>query len=79
MSCDNTTTCTAFIDRAAPSSFEPRDFPAAREIDVACDRPLKRCRSSPTGDRPQSKAQTIPDSTQTVPEYVWGDEGPIND
>lgn len=79
MSCDNTTTCTAIIDCASQSGFEPREFSTTGEIDLARDRPLKRCRSSPTGDRLQSKAHIMPDSVQTVPEYVWGDEGPVND
>jgi hypothetical protein len=76
MSCDNTTTCIAIVDVASP---EPREFPAAGERDVACDQPAKRCRSGPTRDRSKAKTQIIPDSTQTVPEYVWGDEGPVND
>jgi hypothetical protein len=77
MPCDNTTICTAIVDLVSLSSLEPRDFGTADETHVACDQPAKRCRSGPTGDR--SKAHIIPDSTQTIPEYVWGDEGPIND
>lgn len=79
MSCDNTIHCTAIVDIASPSSLEPGDFPGASETDVASDQPVKRCRPGPTRDRSKTKAQIIPDSTQTVPEYVWGDEGPVND
>jgi hypothetical protein len=79
MSCDNTTTCTAIADLASSSSLEPRDFRTADETHVACDQPLTWCRSGPTRDRSKAKAHAIPDSTQTVPEYVWGDEGPVND
>jgi hypothetical protein len=76
MSCDNTTSCIAIVDFA---SFEPRDFPTASETDIASDQPVKRCRSGPTRDGSKARAQIIPDSMQTVPEYVWGDEGPVND
>ena len=31
------------------------------------------------GHRHDVQSHTIPDSTQMDPEYVWGDEGPIND
>jgi len=78
MPCDNTTICTAIADLVS-LSLEPRDFRTADETDVACDQPLTRCRSGPTRDRSKAKAHIIPDSTQTVPEYVWGDEGQIND
>jgi hypothetical protein len=78
MPCDNTTICTAIADLVS-LSLEPRDFRTADETDVACDQPLTRCRSGPTRDRSKAKAHIIPDSTQTVPEYVWGDEGPVND
>jgi len=78
MPCDNTTICTAIADLVS-LSLEPRDFRTADETDVACDQPLTRCRSGPTRDRSKAKAHIIPDSTQTVTEYVWGDEGPVND
>lgn len=36
-------------------------------------------RSKSKGHRHEVQSRIIPDSTQTEPEYVWGDEGPIND
>jgi hypothetical protein len=79
MPCDNSTSCAAILDLAPPSSLEPRESPNASEQNIATDQAVKRCRSGPHRDRSESKAQIIPDSTQTVPEYVWGDEGPVND
>ena len=88
MSCDHSTYRNTIVDVAPCSSLavEPGDYPAARETDVACNRSPNRCRSGPTADQFRSKAhrhevrsRIIPDSTQTDPEYVWGDEGPIND
>jgi hypothetical protein len=29
--------------------------------------------------RPRSKPRVVPDSTHMCPEYVWGDEGPVNE
>jgi hypothetical protein len=29
--------------------------------------------------RPRSRPRVLPDSTHMCPEYVWGDEGPVND
>jgi hypothetical protein len=78
MSCDNTTTCTAIVNLVS-LSLEPRDFRTADETDVACDQSLKRCRFGPIGDRSKAKARMMPDSMQTMPENVWGDEGPVND
>jgi hypothetical protein len=88
MSCNHSTCCNTIVDLASYSSLavELGDYPAARETDVACDRSPNRFRSEPTADQFRSKARRhevrsriIPDSTQTDPEYVWGDEGPIND
>ena len=88
MSCDHSTYYNTTVDLASYSSLavESGDYPAARETDGACDRSPNRCRSEPTADQFRSKAhrhevrsRIIPDSTQTNPEYVWGDEGPIND
>jgi hypothetical protein len=61
-----------FVDLASYSApaIELGDHPAAGETDVACDLPLK-CRSEVRG-------RIISDSTETLPECVWGDEGPIN-
>jgi hypothetical protein len=83
MSCDNWTYSTAILDLVPCSSptLEVGDYFTARETKV-----------SPKQDRPGLSAEQfkskrhrhevqshIPDSTQTNPEYVWGDEGPIND
>ena len=86
MSCDHLTYYNTIVDLASYSGLavEPGDYPAARETEVSCDRSPNRCRSETTADQFRSKAhrhvgqsRIIPDSTQ--PEYVWGDEGPIND
>ena len=29
--------------------------------------------------RAQSRSRVLPDSTHMCPEYVWGDEGPVNE
>ena len=29
--------------------------------------------------RQQIRSRVLPDSTHTCPEYVWGDEGPVNE
>ena len=86
MSCDHSTYCNTIVDLASYSSLavELGDYPSARETDVVSENSLARCRSEPTADQLRSKAhrrrsRIIPDSTQTDPEYVWGDEGPIND
>jgi hypothetical protein len=80
MSCDNPTYHTAFdLDPCLSPRPELGDFAPPRETDLARDKSLKQGRSGRTGDRSKSKAHIIPDSTETVPEYVWGDEGPIND
>jgi hypothetical protein len=67
--------CLAMSRLTAPTPYsapaiELGDHPAAGETDVACDLPLK-CRS-------EGRGRIIPDSTETLPECVWGDEGPIN-
>ena len=88
MSCDISTYCTAIVEFAAHSdlAIELGDHPAAREADDECNESLKRCRSGPTVDKSKSEGQrhrsrscTIADSTHTDPQYVWGDEGPVND
>jgi hypothetical protein len=30
-------------------------------------------------DRRSSRPRVLPDSTHMCPEFVWGDEGPVND
>jgi hypothetical protein len=65
MSCDVSIYCTDLVDLASYSALavELRNHPAASD--------LKRSRSEVRG-------HIIPDSTETLPECVWGDEGPIN-
>jgi len=73
MSCDNPTHHTAFdLDPCLSPRLELGDFAPAGETDLARDKCLKQERSKRTGDRSKSKAHIIPDSTETVPEYVWG-------
>jgi hypothetical protein len=89
MSCDNSTYCTAIVDLAPPSSsltLEGGDFATAKETDHhQADKSLKLERPELTGDRSKSRdrhevrSRIIPDSTTINPEYVWGDEGPIDD
>jgi hypothetical protein len=88
MSCDHTAYCSTIVDLASHSRVAGKlgDYPSAMETDVACDNSLNRCRSGPTADqfrlkahRHEVRSRIIPDSTQTDPEYVWGDEGPINE
>jgi hypothetical protein len=80
MSCDNPTYPIAFdLDPRLSRRPELGDFAPTGETDLTRDKSLKQGRSGRTGDRSKSKAHIIPDSTEIVPEYVWGDEGPIND
>jgi hypothetical protein len=88
MSCDNWTFCSAIIDPAAYSSpaAELDDHAAAREPDVERDPPPKRFRSGlaavlskSKAQRDETRARIIADTTHVCPQYVWGDEGPIND
>ncbi len=88
MSCDQWTYHTAitgFVPRRTTRE-EPGDRLAAREMDCDGGKFRKKGRSRLTADQTRSKedrhgtrSRTLPDSTQTKPEYVWGDEGPIND
>jgi hypothetical protein len=44
--------------------------------------PRSRVRATETANQKpafEPTANVIPDSTHADPEYVWGDEGPIND
>ena len=79
MSCDISTDCTPIVDLAAYSipAAELDDYVTAREPDVERDKSPKRCRSGPTAD--QFSSRIIPDTTHSDPQYVWGDEGPVND
>jgi hypothetical protein len=87
MSCNNSTYNTAFdFDPCLSPRLEPGDFGPATETELARDKSLKQGRGGLPADQAKSKghrheaqSRIIPDSTQTEPEYVWGDEGPIND
>ena len=88
MSCDNSTYCTANVGLAPSSSLtlEVGDHVTARETDLQAYKSVKQGRPGLTADRSKSKghrhvgqSRIIADSTQVDPEYVWGDEGPIND
>jgi hypothetical protein len=84
MSCDISTYCTTIADFASYSelSLELGDHPTARKPDDERDKSLKRCRSGPNisnENRHETGSCTIPDTTHTDPQHVWGDEGPIND
>lgn len=85
MSCDNSTYGAAAVDLAlhSHSAIELDVHATARKTDLEDD---KQRRSRATTDRSKSKgcrhevqSRIIPDSTETDPEYVWGDEGPFND
>jgi hypothetical protein len=83
MSCDHSINCIAVIDCVSNLTVEVGDY-ASRETDLEVDESLSW--RGPTADQSKSKryrhdvrSRIIPDSTQSDPEYVWGDEGPIND
>jgi hypothetical protein len=87
MSCDNWSNCTVVIDLGPGSNqtVEVDDY-ASRETDLEVDNSLKQSWRGSTADQSKSKgyrhevrSRIIPDSTEIDPEYVWGDEGPIND
>jgi hypothetical protein len=86
MSCDNWSYCTAIVDlvpRLDPTT-ELRGHAAATETDFEGDQFLQHGRPGLPADRFKSnrhevRSRIVPDSTKTDPEYVWGDEGPIND
>jgi hypothetical protein len=76
MSCDNSTYHTVFdLDPCLSPRRDLGGYDPSGERDSS----HKHGRSGPISDRSKSKAHIIPDSTEIVPEYVWGDEGPIND
>jgi hypothetical protein len=87
MSCDHSTYDTAIIDLfQCLSPTVAGDYATARETETECGKSLKQGHSELTagqskskGHRHEVRSRIIPDSTQTNPEYVWGDEGPIND
>jgi hypothetical protein len=87
MSCDHSSYCTSVIDCVPCSSLtvEVDDY-ASSETDLDVEKSLKQSWRGPTADQSKSKgyrhevrSRIIQDCTETDPEYVWGDEGPIND
>jgi hypothetical protein len=88
MSCDNSTYYAAIVDHAPCSNFAlDVDYHAApTEAKLEGNKSLKQGRPRLTADpsksnryRHEVRSRIAPDSTQTDPECVWGDEGPIND
>jgi hypothetical protein len=86
MSCDNWTYCAAIVDLASCSSLvsDVDDYATPAEATLEHIKSPQQGRPELTADRSKSKgyrqrSRIIEDSTQTDPEYVWGDEGPIND
>jgi hypothetical protein len=82
MSCDNWTYCTAIVDLTPCSSLasDADDYATPAEASSQPGRPgLTADRSKSKGHRHVGQSRIIPDSTQVDLEYVWGDEGPIND
>ena len=82
MSCDNWTYCTAIVDLTPCSSLatDADDYATPAEAASQQGRPgLTADRSKLRGHRHVGQSRIIPDSTQVDPEYVWGDEGPINE
>jgi hypothetical protein len=88
MACDYRTYDTATIELlpGPRASIGPADQRRARETETDGGKSLKDSRPRLTADQIKSKehrreihSRIIPDSTQTEPEYVWGDEGPINE
>ena len=85
MSCDNSAYGAPAVDLApcSHSAIELGAHATARKTELEDD---KQRRSRVATDRSESKgcrhemqSRIIPDSTETDPEYVWGDEGPFND
>ena len=77
MSCDNTTYHSVVdLDPCSCPELELGDYATAKRADLERH---TADRSQSKGRRREAQAHIIPDSTQIEPEYVWGDEGPIND
>ena len=87
MSCDNSTFASAIdLDPCLSLRRELGKGATAGEMELERHSALKRGRLCLAADQSNSnrhrhvvQSRIIPDSTQTEPEYVWGDEGPIND
>ena len=74
------------FDPCLSPNQELGDYVTATEPDVKRRKSRKQGRLGFTADGSKSKERRheaqpriIPDSTEIDPEYVWGDEGPIND
>jgi hypothetical protein len=77
MSCDNSIYHTAVdLDPCLCPEQELVDYGTARKTDLERH---TADRSKSKGHRHEAQSRIIPDSTETDPVYVWGDEGPIND
>jgi hypothetical protein len=88
MSCDNRTYCTDIVELAPCSTLasDVDDYATLAEANFERTKSLQQGqpgftagRSKSKGYRHEVRSRIVPDSTQTDPEYVWGDEGPIND
>ena len=82
MSCNNLTYCTAIVDLTPCSSLASDADDYATPAEASSQQGwsgLTADRSKSKGHRHVGQSRIIPDSTQVDPEYVWGDEGPIND
>lgn len=77
MSCDNAIYHTAVdLDPCVCPELELGEYGTVRNADLECH---TADQSKSKGNRQEARSRIIPDSTQVDPEYVWGDEGPIND
>jgi len=80
MSCDNSTYLTAVVDLHLLSPTVTGDYAKAKETDLQADQGSPRLNADESrGYRHEVSPRIIPDRTQTDPEHVWGDKGPIND
>ena len=49
--------------------------PQTDQNSVAIELPATKSKQQ----RPKSRPRVLPDSTHMCPEFVWGDEGPVNE
>jgi len=82
MSCHNSTYDAALVELEPSSSATLDGYGRATEKCFEVGKSPKQQRSRLSADpseqyRRNGHSHIIPDSTQTDPEYVWGDEGPI--
>jgi hypothetical protein len=86
MSCNHSSYCTVIdLEPCLRSTVEVGDY-ASRETDLEVHKSLQQSwrgltaeQSKSKGYRHEVRSRIIPDSREIDPEYVWGDEGPIND